>query len=142
MYGVPIDLHNLNWSISFTNSYSHRVRILQQFGLNFPLASFDVAQRFFNLPAHEKYDVTFIVSALEVLNPSLLQIDFLSSSGDGIRKNKSSSEEKNNEYIKPIIDFLNLQVNELSRKDDKRYEEEFSQLFTNYFMLKAKFCEN
>ena len=139
---ISSEIDFLNWSISFTNSYSHRVRILQKFGLNFPLASFDVAQRFFNLPAHEKYDVTFIVSALEVLNPSLLQIDFISSSGDGIRKNKSSLEEKNNEYIKPIIDFLNLQVNELSRKDDKGYEEDFSQLFINYFMLKAKFCEN
>jgi hypothetical protein len=132
----------LNWSISFTNSYSHRVRILKRFGLNCPLASFEVAQQFFSLPAQEKYDVTFIVSALEVLNPSLLQIDFLSSSGDGMKENNPTLEKINNGYIKPIMDFLNRQVNELSRMDAKENEMDFSKLFTNYFMLKAKFSEN
>ena len=138
---ISSEIDFLNWSISFTNSYSHRIRILQQFGLNCPLAGFDVAQRFFNLPEDEKYDVTFIVRALEILNPRLLQIDFLSSSGDGMKKNKPGLNKKNNAYMKPVVDYLIQQINESNEIELKESEKDFSQLFTNYFIMKAKYTD-
>lgn len=135
---ISSEIDFLNWSISFTNSYSHRIRIIQKFGLQCPLAAFDVAQRFFNLPADEKYDVTFIIRALEVLNPRLLQIDFLSSSGDGMKRNKPGLNKKNNTDMKPVVDYLIRQINESNEIELEENEKDFSQLFTNYFIMKAK----
>jgi hypothetical protein len=73
----------LNWSLSYTNSYSHRNRILGRMGLINVTARKEIAELFFNLPRSMKERNNLIVEVINYLVPNLTSIPFISSSGDG-----------------------------------------------------------
>jgi len=70
----------LNWSLSYTNSYSHRNRILGRMGLINLTAKKEVAELFFNLPRPVKERNNLIMEVVNYLVPSLSSIPFISSS--------------------------------------------------------------
>ncbi len=73
----------LNWSLSYTNSYSHRNRILGRMGLINLTARKEIAELFFNLPRPMKERNNLILEVINYLMPTLSSIPFISSSGDG-----------------------------------------------------------
>jgi hypothetical protein len=73
----------LNWSLSYTNSYSHRNRILGEMGLINLTAKKEMAELFFNLPRHMKERNNLILEVINYLVPTLSSIPFISSSDNG-----------------------------------------------------------
>ena len=75
----------LNWSLSYTNSYSHRNRILGKMGLINLTARKEIAELFFNLPRPMKERDNLILEVINHLVPTLSSIPFISSSGTSQR---------------------------------------------------------
>ena len=75
----------VNWSLSYTNSYSHRNRILGRMGLINLTAKKEIAELFFNLPRPLKERDNLILEVINYLVPTLSSIPFISSSGNSQR---------------------------------------------------------
>lgn len=78
----------LNWSLSYTNSYSHRNRILGKMGLINLTSRSEIAELFFNLPRHMKERNNLILECINYLAPTLASIQFISSS-DNVKSRQS-----------------------------------------------------
>ena len=108
-----VALDYANWSLSDGFAYSHRVRVLQQFGLRVVSGRFDFAKTFWSLPRAMKSNNTFQKRLLDILSPHLSQIPVLSSS-DGAKRDNTTRPLQSQ-----IREFL--QIDTQARKDKVRH---------------------
>jgi hypothetical protein len=113
----------LNWSLSYTNSYSHRNRILGRMGLINLTARKEIAQLFFNLPRAMKERNNLILDVINYLVPTLSSIPFISSSDSGQPARTQALKKRTTDsqiYIGLLNSFLSKRLSVMDSEVDLR----------------------
>lgn len=140
----------LNWSLSYTNSYSHRNRILGKMGLINIAAKSEYAELFFNLPRHIKERNHLVLEVIQYLSPTLHSIPFISSSGDAKDQKKNVRNSKteisqSQTYIGILNNVLSTKLSTVDSEFDVRMlsdlklseSQKFSYLQVEYFRAES-----